>query len=70
MAEKSSLDRIQTQHSLVRTSRIGDLFIGRCVLCGTEGLTAKEAREYCINPTGVTVGASILDAIEGETDVR
>lgn len=54
-------------HSLERTSPKGQAFIGRCVQCGKEGLSAYQAAEECINPLGVTQDEALIEAIKGPT---
>lgn len=53
-------------HCLERTSPIGEKFIGKCVLCGQEGLTFKQALEHCPNPKGITKDDAVIMALEGE----
>lgn len=50
-------------HSLRRTNPKGEIFVGRCVQCGAEGLPFEAAREECINPGGVTQEQALIDAI-------
>lgn len=53
-------------HSLERTSPKGGPYIGKCTLCGKEGITiAKLMTERCSNPNGVSQSQVLLDAIEG-----
>jgi hypothetical protein len=68
MAERDNFDNEARTHLVVRTSPKGpgSPFIGKCALCGKEGLRADAALEPCDNPNGVTVGGSILAAIEGD----
>jgi hypothetical protein len=61
----SHTDRHGT-HSLVRTSPKGQDFVGRCVLCGQEGLPMIAALLKCPNPRGVSNDQAVLDAILGE----
>jgi hypothetical protein len=58
-------DRCMQTHSLERTSPMGGPFVGRCVLCGTEGLPASAALKMCENPELVTEDEALLQAIEG-----
>ena len=55
-------------HVVERTSPKGPSspFVGRCMLCGAEGLRADAALEECPNPRGVTKERSVLAAISGE----
>lgn len=53
-------------HSLERTSPKGQGFVGRCVLCGEEGLRIGDALKHCPNPRGVSEEQSLIDAIEGD----
>ncbi len=55
-------------HAVERTSPKGpgSPFIGKCRLCGQEGLCSSAALEVCHNPRGVTQEQSILDTIEGK----
>lgn len=60
MSEKTN------RHSLERTSPIGQRFVGKCVLCGKEGLTTADMLEgVCPNPKGTTAADALLDALEG-----
>lgn len=57
-------DKAQT-HNIERTSPMGEMFVGTCRLCGATGLRASDALLPCANPKGVTLGDSIISAIEG-----
>jgi hypothetical protein len=59
-------DRCMQTHSLERTSPFGELFIGRCVLCGAEGLPSSAALQMCENPGLVTEDDALIAAIEGD----
>lgn len=52
-----------TLHSLVRTSPLGEAFVGTCALCRTENLTLASMNEVCPNPSGVSETEALLDAI-------
>lgn len=52
-------------HSLERTSPKGEDFVGRCVLCGKQGLPMTAALEKCPNPRNVTNEEAIINAIKG-----
>ena len=58
------LSSVARNHSLERTSPKGQDFVGRCVQCGTTGLTTPFGE--CKNPNKITVGDAIIAAIEGE----
>ena len=64
--DADEFDREATNHSLVRTNAMGENFIGRCVLCGREGLPSRAALEPCLNPGMVPLGQVIVAAIEGD----
>lgn len=53
----------QTTHVLERTSPKGEQFIGKCSLCGKEGLTAQQANEPCPNPGNVSRDEALLNTI-------
>jgi hypothetical protein len=55
-------------HSLIRTSPIGEDFIGRCVLCGQENLHITAVQEICPNPRNISQEQTLLDAILGNND--
>jgi hypothetical protein len=55
----------QDCHVVVRTSPKGGPFIGKCALCGAEGLKAEAALEPCENPKRVSKDQSVIDAILG-----
>jgi hypothetical protein len=57
-----------TTHSLERTSPKGGPFVGTCRLCGKEGLTAKEANDFCTNPRRTTWEQALLQALHGGTE--
>lgn len=58
-------DRCMQTHSLERTSPMGGPFVGRCVLCGIDGLSSGAALQMCENPSLVTEDEALLAAIEG-----
>ena len=58
-------DKPQRQHSLERTSPKGGKFIGRCVQCGETGLGFADMPKECKNPGRVSIGDSVISAIEG-----
>jgi hypothetical protein len=58
-------DKVQT-HSLERTSPKGGPFIGRCRLCGKQGLTFADMGEPCQNPRGLTADEALIDAVKGD----
>ncbi len=41
-------------HVLVRTNPKGEIFVGRCTLCGKEGLPTASAFEVCENPKKIS----------------
>lgn len=55
-------------HTLMRTNPKGKGidFIGRCALCGAEGLPAEAAMEPCTNPTRIAADDAFMLAIEGD----
>jgi hypothetical protein len=55
-----------THHYVERTSPKGGPFIGKCRLCGKEGLPASAALDLCENPKGVSTETALIDAITGE----
>lgn len=57
-----------TTHSLERTSAMGGPFLGKCVLCGAIGLTAREANLPCPNPGGVSEDQALLNAVSGSPE--
>ena len=59
---------VATMHAIRRTSPMGELFVGRCTLCGTEGLTSKSMSEECPNPARISQKHALLDAIERSED--
>lgn len=54
------------RHSLERTSPIGEMFVGRCVLCGKEGLTTASMVQECANPARISQDDAMLAALEGD----
>lgn len=59
-----------TLHSLMRTSPLGEAFVGTCVLCHTENLTPASMNEVCPNPNGVSETEALLDAIAVPEEAR
>ena len=57
--------RAATTHSLERTSPKGGPFVGRCVLCGQEGLRSGGALLPCPNTRSVSDAQALIDAING-----
>lgn len=57
-----------TTHALERTNPFGERFIGRCRLCGKEGLTSGAALEPCDNPRGLNQAEALIEAIEGDDE--
>jgi hypothetical protein len=53
-------------HAINRTSPIGTPFVGRCFLCGAEGLEMRDALKPCPNPGGVLQDDALLMAITQE----
>lgn len=51
-------------HTLIRTSPIGDAFVGTCTKCGLDKLSFKDMNNPCENSRGVSQGASLLEAID------
>lgn len=56
-------------HSLTRTNEKGVPFIGRCVLCGAEGLSATAVNEPCTNPHDVSEVDALVHLIENTSAV-
>ncbi len=56
-------------HSIERTSPKGpgQKFIGTCVLCGTQNLSASDALKECPNQRGLTQDEALVEAIKGPT---
>lgn len=52
-------------HSLERTSPMGESFVGRCVLCGKEGLTTASMTRECMNVARISQDDALLAALEG-----
>ena len=61
------MSRIAVQHSLVRTSPKGGPFVGKCVLCGEEGLSLSATR-WCPNPQSITEEQAVLTAIKHDLE--
>lgn len=57
-------------HVVIRTSPKGKgmKFIGKCSLCGKEGLPASAVMQYCDNPQEVSEEEAIVSAILGGKD--
>lgn len=55
-------------HSLERTSPYGEEFVGKCVLCGREGLPSGYALVECPNPKNATQDEVLLNAIDPENN--
>jgi len=53
-------------HSLERTGPKGEQFIGRCILCGQEGLRMGDALKPCKNPGIVSSEDALLAAVNVE----
>jgi hypothetical protein len=53
-------------HVLLRTNPKGEAFIGRCALCGAEGLPSGAVRDPCPNPGGRSPVDAIVCAVRGE----
>lgn len=55
-------------HALVRTNKIGEDFIGRCINCGAEGLRIQDmyAGDGCPNPAGRTQGQNLAAVLRGD----
>lgn len=47
-------------HALIRTSKYGEKFVGKCIKCGIENLTMKDVHAECVNPAGL----DILETLE------
>ena len=63
------------KHHIERTSPKGKgmPFIGRCILCGKEGLHPRDAApdaEECPNPRGISSVDAFCMAIEGNSDAN
>lgn len=54
----------QRYHSVERTSPKGEPFIGRCTLCGKQGLKASAALEECENIRDLSVDDTLIEAID------
>jgi uncharacterized OB-fold protein len=61
-------EKIKNTHSLERMSPKGPgtVFIGRCRLCGTEGLPMRAVFEYCPNQRGLTETEALIESIRGD----
>ena len=55
-------------HALVRTNPKGTTFVGRCILCGKEGLPAEAVQQLCLNPRGLSKEQVIIEVIDGDYD--
>lgn len=54
-------------HSLVRTSPMGEKFIGTCPQCGMKGLTFADLGDECPNQRGVSCEDVLLEVLEQPT---
>lgn len=59
-------ERAKDTHVLERTSPMGGPFLGTCILCGSKGLTMRQANEPCMNPAMVSERDALIAAIEGD----
>lgn len=64
---ETNYSTLMNTHSLERTSPYGEAFVGKCMLCGKEGLRMEQANESCENPDKKSYGEALLDAIAPET---
>lgn len=55
---------VATMHAMERTSPMGERFVGRCTLCGKEGLTTADMSRECVNPARISQDHALLDALE------
>ena len=55
-----------TRHVVRRTSPKGEQFLGVCTMCGTEGLTIRDANTECPNPLGRTFQQAWADTERGK----
>lgn len=53
-------------HALRRTNLKGVPFIGACIKCGKENLSATAAREPCPNPGGMPEEIGLLKLVRGD----
>jgi hypothetical protein len=53
----------QITHVLERTSPMGQKFVGKCMLCGKEGMTSFQANEICPNPEHVSRADALTQSI-------
>ncbi len=53
-------------HIIDRTSPKGEPFVGKCRLCGQEGLTSsfKDVQSPCPGPQNLSSDASLLEALK------
>lgn len=56
----------KSYHSIERTSPKGEgqIFVGRCIRCGKEGLTFLDIREECDNLLGVSEVEALVSILE------
>ena len=54
-------------HSLVRTSPMGQPFIGTCILCGVQGLSLSSAFKMKCESESAGKDHVVLAAIKGES---
>lgn len=61
---------VATAHVLERTSPMGERFVGRCTLCGKEGLTltSRLLNQECPNPARISQDHALLAALEGDDE--
>jgi hypothetical protein len=58
----------QRTHVVIRTNPKGQPLVGRCALCGKEGLSSSDALKPCPNPRGVSSDDALLSAITGDVE--
>ena len=65
--ETAMSEQITMNHAVERTNHKGEAFIGRCILCGEEGLTmVRSIKEHCPNLLEVTDDQALLVLIDKE----
>ena len=60
--------RIAIMHCVERTSPKGGPFVGRCSLCGQEGLTMADMNNWCPNTANKSQEDALMDAIDGGSE--
>ena len=53
--------QVAQSHTLLRTSKKGERFVGTCTLCGRKGLTMADMKTPCRNLPRISQEQSLLD---------